>query len=144
MVNTIHSPFHRSTNLAPAWYEWYPDYAYDFSDISFSAGDTVRLTVSASSTTAGTATVENLSTNTTATQQITSSSALCEENAEWILEIYEESGEPIPDFGTLTIADAYASTGSGSIGPGGAVIIEIEGEASVSVSSSAVTIEYVG
>ena len=104
----------------------------------------MRLTVSASSTTAGTATIENLSTNTTVMQQLTSSSVLCEENAEWLLEVYEESGGSIPDFGTLTIADAYATTGSGSIGPSGAVILDIEGEVSVSVSSSTVTIEYVG
>ena len=32
-------------NIYPAWYEWYPDYAYDFSGISFSAGDSVKLTV---------------------------------------------------------------------------------------------------
>ena len=136
--------FHFLTDLATAWYEWYPDYAYDFSGISFIAGDSVRLTVSASSTTTGTVTVENLSTNATVTQQLTSSYALCEENAEWLLEVYEESGESIPEFGIISIADAYASTGSGSIGPSGAVILDIEGEVSVTVSSSAVTIEYVG
>lgn len=127
------------------WYEWYPDYAYTFSSISFSAGDSVRLTVTASTTTTGTATIENLSTNTTASQQITSSYALCEENAEWILEVYEDDSglDSIPDFGTLTIADAYASTGTGSVGPSGASIIEIENEVSVSVSSSSVTLKYV-
>lgn len=38
-----------------AWYEWYPDYAYTFSGITISAGDTVTMTVTATSTTAGTA-----------------------------------------------------------------------------------------
>ena len=105
----------------------------------------MRLTVTASSTTSGTATIENLSTSTTVSEEITSTSALCEENAEWILEAYEDSGlDSIPDFGTLTIADAYASTASGTIGPSGATITEIEGEVSVSVSSSAVTIKYIG
>jgi hypothetical protein len=37
-----------------AWYEWYPDYAYDFSGISFSAGDSVKLTIKATSKTGGT------------------------------------------------------------------------------------------
>lgn len=32
-----------------AWYEWYPDYAHDFSGISFSAGDSVTVTVTAKS-----------------------------------------------------------------------------------------------
>jgi hypothetical protein len=34
-----------------AWYEWYPDYAYDFSGISISAGDEITVTVTASSLT---------------------------------------------------------------------------------------------
>lgn len=34
-----------------AWYEWYPDYAYDFSGISVSAGDSITVTVVASSKT---------------------------------------------------------------------------------------------
>lgn len=32
-----------------AWYEWYPDYAYDFSGISLSAGDSITVTVTAKS-----------------------------------------------------------------------------------------------
>jgi hypothetical protein len=42
-----------------AWYEWFPDYAYDFSGISFSAGDSVTVTVVAPSKTKGTATIKN-------------------------------------------------------------------------------------
>ena len=34
-----------------AWYEWYPNYSYDFSDISISAGDTITTTVTATSLT---------------------------------------------------------------------------------------------
>lgn len=37
-----------------AWYEWYPDYAYDFTGITFAAGDIVKVTVEASSDTSGT------------------------------------------------------------------------------------------
>jgi len=37
-----------------AWYEWYPDYAYDFSGITFSVGDVVTLTIKATSKTGGT------------------------------------------------------------------------------------------
>jgi hypothetical protein len=42
-----------------AWYEWYPDYAYDFSDITIAAGDEIKTTVTATSTTGGTAVIEN-------------------------------------------------------------------------------------
>ena len=37
-----------------SWYEWYPANAIDFSGISFSAGDTVKLTIVATSKTSGT------------------------------------------------------------------------------------------
>ncbi|KAG9309694.1 peptidase A4 family-domain-containing protein [Chiua virens] len=43
-----------------AWCEWFPDYSYDFPGITISAGDTIKLNVTADSTTTGTATVENL------------------------------------------------------------------------------------
>ncbi|TFK47813.1 hypothetical protein OE88DRAFT_1606078, partial [Heliocybe sulcata] len=131
-----------------AWYEWYPDYAYDFTGISFSAGNTVRVTVTASSTTSGTAVIENVSTGQTVTQHITSSSALCEENAEWIVEDYEEGGSlvPLANFGTVTFTSASAGTSSGSIGPSGATLIDIEQNGrvltSASTSGSSVTVSY--
>lgn len=42
-----------------AWYEWYPDYAYDFSGITIAAGNEIKVTVTATSKTSGTAVVEN-------------------------------------------------------------------------------------
>ena len=132
-----------------AWYEWYPDYAYDFSGISFSAGDSVQVTVTATSTKAGTAKIENLTTGKTVTKSITSSYALCEQDAEWIVEDFEENGGLVAfaDFGTVTFTGASAGKSSGSSGPSGATIIDIEQNSkvltSVSTSSSSVTVEYV-
>ncbi|KAH9836726.1 peptidase A4 family-domain-containing protein [Rhodofomes roseus] len=132
-----------------AWYEWYPDYAYDFSGISFSAGDVVTVTVTAASTTSGTAVIENTTTGQRVSQDITSSSALCEENAEWIVEDYEENGGLVPfaNFGTVTFSGAAATTSSGSVGPGNATIIDIQQSGTtytdVSVDSSSVTVKYV-
>ena len=140
---------HSRLTRRTAWYEWFPDYAYDFSGISFRAGDSVRLTVTASSTRAGTARIENLSTGQTVTQSITSSSALCEQDAEWIVEDYEENGGLVPfaNFGTVTFTSASAGKSSGSSGPSGATIIDIEQNGnvltSVSTSSSSVTVKYV-
>jgi len=132
-----------------AWYEWYPDYAYDFSGIPISAGNTIKLTVTASSTKAGSAVIENVTTGKTVTKSITSTSALCEQDAEWIVEDYEEGSSlvPLANFGTVTFTGASASTSSGTVGPSGATIIDLKQGStvytSVSTSSSGVTVTYV-
>jgi len=133
-----------------AWYEWYPDYAYDFSGISIAAGDTIKVTVTASSDTGGTAVVENVSSGTTVTHTFSgeSSDPLCEYNAEWIVEDFE-SGDSLvsfADFGTVTFTSASAVK-SGTVGVTGATIIDIEQtkvltDCSVS-GSSEVTCTYV-
>ncbi|KAF8314021.1 concanavalin A-like lectin/glucanase [Clavulina sp. PMI_390] len=69
-----------------AWYEWYPDYAYDFSGISFSAGDSVTITVTATSTKAGSAVIKNNTTGKSVSKSLTSTYALCETNAEWCVQ----------------------------------------------------------
>ncbi|KAN0091254.1 Concanavalin A-like lectin/glucanase domain containing protein [Tylopilus felleus] len=108
-----------------AWYEWYPDYAYDFSGITISAGDVIKATVTATSTTSGTA-----------------------ENAEWIVEDFEENGNlvPLADFGTVTFTDATASGSDGTYEPAGATIIEIQQNGqvltTVTTSGDTVTITY--
>lgn len=133
-----------------AWYEWYPDYAYDFSGITISAGDTIKVTVTATSTKAGTAVVENVSTGKTVSETFTNESNVLEElNAEWIVEDFEEGDELVPfaDFGTVTFTSASATGSSGSVGPSGATLIDIEQNGkvltSVSTTSSSVTVTYV-
>ncbi|KAF9229985.1 peptidase A4 family-domain-containing protein [Melanogaster broomeanus] len=92
-----------------------PAYAYDFSGVSLAAGDVIKLTVTASSTTSGTAVIENLSTSQTVTKALTSSYALCEADAEWIVEDFEEETLLVPfacgAFGTIEFTNASA-TGS--------------------------------
>ncbi|CAN8102643.1 unnamed protein product [Discula destructiva] len=133
-----------------AWYEWYPDYAYDFSGITIAAGDTITVTVTATSTKAGTAVVKNVSKGTSVTHTFTSQSqALQELNAEWIVEDFESGGALVPfaDFGTVTFTGATATTSSGTVTPAGATLIDIEQSGkvltSVSVSGSTVTVSYV-
>ncbi|GJE98819.1 peptidase A4 family-domain-containing protein [Phanerochaete sordida] len=132
-----------------AWYEWYPDYAYDFSGISFEAGDSVTLTVTASSTTKGTAVITNNSNGQSVSKSISSSSALCEQDAEWIVEDFEEGNSLVPfaNFGTVSFTGASAKTASGSVGPGSANIIDIQQNGktltSVSTSNSGVTVKYI-
>ena len=133
-----------------SWYEWYPAYAYDFSGISFSPGDSVALSVVATSTTSGTAKIENLSTGQTGSKQITSSSALCQENAEWIVEDFEEGSSLVPfaNFNSVGFTGASAKTSGGnSYGPSSGSQIDIvqNGKTltTVSDSSTGLTVKYV-
>ena len=139
------------TTVRAAWYEWYPDYAYDFSGISFSAGDSVTLTVTATSTTSGTASITNWSTGLEVIAELEYPYALCEENAEWIVEDYEEGSSLVPfaNFGTVTFSGAKATlVAGGTTGPSGATLIDIEQNnkvlTSVSTSGSSVTVSYTG
>ncbi|KAI1341258.1 peptidase A4 family-domain-containing protein [Xylariaceae sp. FL0016] len=131
-----------------AWYEWYPDYAYDFSGFSVSAGDTITMTVTATSKKAGTAVLENETTGKSVTHTFSGETdALCEYNAEWIVEDYESGGSLVAfaDFGTVTFTGAEAN---GDIGTSGATIIDIEQNnevlTSCSASGTTVTCEYTG
>ncbi|KAH9940060.1 aspergillopepsin [Epithele typhae] len=134
-----------------AWYEWYPDYAYDFSGISFSSGDTVTVTVTATSKTAGTAKITNVSTGKSVSHSFSGQPSLCEYNAEWIVEDFEEGSSLVPfaNFGTVTFTNAKATTNSGStVTPSGSDLIDIEQNGkvltSVSTSGSTVTVKYTG
>ncbi|KAG9007962.1 hypothetical protein FRB94_008287 [Tulasnella sp. JGI-2019a] len=133
-----------------AWYEWYPDYAYDFSGITIAAGNSITITVTATSTKAGTAVITNNTTGKTVTKSLTSTYALCEQNAEWIVEDFEEGSSLIPfaNFGTVTFTNAYATSPSGTkISPAGATIIDIEQNnvvlTSVTTGANTVTVKYV-
>ncbi|KAH0831133.1 peptidase A4 family-domain-containing protein [Lanmaoa asiatica] len=130
-----------------AWYEWFPDYAYDFSDISISAGDTIKLNVTAFSTTSGIAIVENVSKGQTVSKTLTSTVPLCGQNAEWIVEDYTVGSSLVPfaNFGTVTFTNAMA-TGTGTYTPSGATIFDIDQNnqvlTSVSTSGSSATIKH--
>jgi len=133
-----------------AWYEWYPDYAYDFSGISFSAGDSVTITVTATTTKSGSAVIKNNTKGTSVSKTISSTAALCEENAEWIVEDFEEGSSlvPLANWGTVTFNNAKATFVNGStIGPASATLIDLKQGStvysSVSVTSTSVTVTYV-
>ncbi|KAF8556564.1 hypothetical protein OG21DRAFT_1506320 [Imleria badia] len=129
-----------------AWYEWYPEYDY-FRDLSISAGDNIRVNVTALSTTSGIAIVENLTNGQSAHKYLHSTLPLCGQNAEWIVQDFLQDGKqaPLANFGSVTITDA-AATGPGIIyTPDGATIVEMQQNktlTSVSISGSRVTIEY--
>ncbi|KAE9392879.1 hypothetical protein BT96DRAFT_959221 [Gymnopus androsaceus JB14] len=109
----------------------YPADSDDF-DISFSAGDSVTVTATVSSTTSGTLEIINHSKGTSVSKSISSSAKLCEYNAEWIVEDFEEcegdncSLVPFADFGTVMFTGAEATTSSGTVTPADATTIDIE------------------
>lgn len=132
-----------------AWYEWFPDYAYDFSGIPISAGDTITASVVASSSTAGKAVIKNVSKGKTVSKSLTSSAALGGQNAEWIVEDYEQNGSlvPLANFGTVTFTGVSAQTAQQSVGLSGATILDLRQSntvySSASESGSTVTVKYV-
>lgn len=135
-----------------AWYEWYPDYAYTFSGFAIHAGDQIKMTASASSTSAGSVTIQNLSTGKSVSHSFSGESdPLCETNAEWIVEDFESGGALVPfaNFGTVTFTGSSVTDTSGNtVGVTGAEIIDIKQNGNVLTScsvsgSSTVTCSYV-
>lgn len=134
-----------------AWYEWIPAASIDFSGISFKAGDTVELSVVAHSTTTGTATIINQSSGQKVTKTMTGTSSLCLQDAEWIVEDFEENGGlvPLADWGSVAFTNATATTSSGAtVGPANADIINLGQNnkilSSTTTSSDSVTVKYTG
>jgi hypothetical protein len=139
--------------LSPtAWYEWLPAASYDFTGITISGGDIVKLTVTSSSPTSGTAKIENLTNGQTVSESLTSDTPLCGQDAEWIVEDFTvgtssgSSQVPFADFGTVAFTAAEA-TGTGTYTPSGATtIFDIVQNnvllTSTTTSGSSVTIKY--
>jgi hypothetical protein len=131
-----------------AWYEWFPDYAYDFS-ISISEGDTIKATVSSTTSKSGVAIIENVTTGKTVTKSLTSTAALGGQNAEWIVEDYEEGSSLVnlANWGSVVFTGATASTSKSSLDASTASIIDIQQSGktltSVTISGSTVTDNFV-
>lgn len=125
-----------------AWYEWYPDYAYDFSGIDIGTGDDIKITVTSTSNRAGSVVIENLSNGQLVTQSLTapsSTATLGGQNAEWIVEDFESNGSQVPfaDFGKVAFTHAAARTANGgSVGTSGVDILDISQNGKVLTSAS--------
>lgn len=110
-----------------AWYEWWPyDPVYYGSELTVSAGDTVRMSVNATSTTSGTSTLENLTTGQHVTTPYSNmGQALCLADAEWIIEFGGGATE-FANFGTWDITNTAASGDSGQASADGGRITNVE------------------
>lgn len=137
------------------WYEWYPDYAYDFSGFNPSPGDTIFAQVIATSNSKGTAKLTNQRTGQSVTKTLSapsSSATLQGRNAEWIVEAYEENGSQVTlaNFGTVKFTSAQAIANGKNVGTSGADIIDMRNSnnkviATGSIpSNSEVDVKYTG
>ncbi|RAO65182.1 uncharacterized protein BHQ10_001194 [Talaromyces amestolkiae] len=138
-----------------AWYEWYPDYAYDFSGIDISTGDDIKITVTSTSNKAGSAVIENLTNGQSVSQSLTapsSTATLGGQNAEWIVEDFESNGAQVSfaNFGKVAFTNAAAGTADGdSVGTSGVDLLDISQNGKVLTSASVpsdseVLVEYTG
>ncbi|KAI1781586.1 acid proteinase [Ganoderma leucocontextum] len=132
------------------WSEWYPAGAHDFSDITFKAGDTVTVTVEATSKTSGTASIKNHRTGKRVSHDFSGQPALCQHDAEWVVEDVG-NGNPtsFANFGKVTFTDATAHTLSGkTVGPANADRTDIVNSnktiTKVTTGAKSVTITYTG
>ena len=113
-----------------AWSGWTSDVSVEFDNFAVRAGDDIRLTVEATSTTAGVASVDNLSTGKQVSRAFENAAPpLCEGSAEWIIE-YPLS-VPLAHFGSLTFTSASATGSSGTVTPEGATIFNLNQDGKV-------------
>jgi hypothetical protein len=117
-----------------AWYEWYPADSVSF-DLDVNEGDSIKMTVKATSKSGGSATIDNLTTGESKTKTFSGESdKLCEYDAEWIVEDFEEcdgdscSLVPFGDFGTVEFTDATATIGGSTVEAGESSILDIESD----------------
>lgn len=136
-----------------AWYEWFPDYAYDF-EMDVQAGDDIYLWIESYTPRDGLAYIENLTTGESASQELSAPSdnaALAGQNAEWIVEDFQSGGKLVNlvDFGTVTFSDAQAFSADKANGVQGATLIELkQGEKVLTETNvendSVLHVKYVG
>lgn len=109
-----------------AWWEWIPDGTMYFDQpFPLSVGDQISMEVDASSTKTGVATLINLSTGDKVTHTFTKDktpSALCETDAEWIMEDFLGN---LADFGGITFTNNSATGATGTFTPAGGDILDL-------------------
>lgn len=112
--------------VAP-WYEWYPALPtyYSASEFSAKAGDEIFMSVTATSATSGSSTLENRTTGKKITTPFTNQPALCLTDAEWIVEFGGGATE-FANFGTWAITNTSATGGSGTVSANGGSITNVE------------------
>lgn len=123
--------FYGDGSLA-TWYEWWPDAsAYYDTRIDLAAGDRLRMSVYASSSTSGNVTIENLSNGQSQSHVFQGEGrTLCASDTEWVVEDFgsDYNGNHVPfvNFGSVEFTDAVATGPNGNVTPQGANIVNVE------------------
>lgn len=115
------------------WSEWWPAEAQvNFDNFAVSQGDLITVSVTATSTTSGTAVLTNQATGASVTRTWSGESpALCLRTAEWIVEDYtllESTGDvlvPFANFGEVYWADTSCTVNGQSWGAGNSNIADM-------------------
>ncbi|OKL59163.1 hypothetical protein UA08_05814 [Talaromyces atroroseus] len=111
-----------------AWSEYWPAEAQVGWDIAISQGDLITVTIDTSSTTSGTATLENTSTGQSVSRTWSGMSpALCRVTAEWVVEDYSVNNAlaPFADFNQVYWADTDATVNGASWGASPSNILDM-------------------
>jgi hypothetical protein len=91
---------------------WAPANPVVMSGPSISTGHSVMVTVTTTSKTSGTVTIKNNTTSQSATQTVTSTMPLCQQDVEWIVQASDLSN--LANFGLLQYTNTVATLTSGS------------------------------
>lgn len=102
--------------------QWFPQIEDRINEVPVSAGDVMRLSVNATSTTAGSVLVENLTTGKSATRSVGAQSGqdLCQNSAQWVVRDYEIVNTlpvPIANWTDVAFENVSAATTDGTVVP---------------------------
>ncbi|KAG5926112.1 hypothetical protein E4U42_003656 [Claviceps africana] len=107
------------------WIEWWPKLSEPFEGFEIKAGDEIKMSVDAISSTSGKATLEN-----SVSKTITNAPAkLCFKTAEWIVEAFSDSQgnlQKLSNFESVAFTDTVAHSDEGVIGVEGADVYLIK------------------
>lgn len=111
-------------NRVYPWYEWYPEETKFYSDgLSAKPGDKIRMTVTATSSTSGIASLENLTTGVRRSVTLRDKKKLCLRDAEWIVENVAKEG--LSDFGEVRFSETKWRSDRGEGGANGAKVYDV-------------------
>jgi len=137
-----------------AWYQWYPNKNVQIYHMEFSPGDSVTLTLTASSETGGIAIIDNNTKGTSVNHTFVNvSPRLCRTTAEWIFEDFRDPQGQVPfaNFGNVTFTNAFAVNSNGTrFGPADANLLDMIDQSGsdwsvltdVAVDDSSVSVVY--
>lgn len=120
--------------------------AHNFAPLTIVPGDRMRLTISILNRNKALLVIENIARQQTVTELVTSTTPLCQQNVQWIVEDPPFMNSSFADFSTLTYFNAAAYGAFGDAAPTNGTMIDIQKNCTIETTSrttpSSVTINY--